>query len=127
MKAKNAGNGRKARSTEEGENSPSAIATGDIGMVKTSSGSQTDLSYTLDGTVSHLPYRFDRCRPGSGKGTFFGACANGSSRSGLDRIRLSPYRSKAHEPPMRSALILAKTANKESLSAFPAIPAVSAL
>jgi hypothetical protein len=92
MKAKNAGNRRKARSTEEGENSPAPIAPADNGRAKTSSGS-----------------------------------ANGSSRSGLDRIRLSPYRPKVHEPPMRSALILPKTANQDSLSAFPAIPAVSAL
>jgi hypothetical protein len=95
--------------------------------MKTKNASQKGLSHTLDGTVLHLPYGFDRCSTGSPEGTFFGACANGSSRSGLDRIRLSPYRSKAHEPHMRPALILPKTANMESLSAFPAIPAVAAL
>jgi hypothetical protein len=82
-------------------NLPSGRAVTDNGRAKTSARGNVaintawfapGLSHALD-----LPYKVRPSDMGSGKRVPLGIGTNGSSRSGLGRIRLSPYQSRACE------------------------------
>lgn len=106
-------------------NLPSGCAITDNGRAKTSARGNVaiktawfapGLSHALD-----LPYKVRPSDMGSGKRLPLGIATNGSSRSGLDRIRLLPYQSRACESHYWRAASIPITA-EQPIAIVPDVP-----